>query len=228
MPNEFPWIVWLAENGRYFCDGSIISERYILTAAHCADGLSASAASVVIGDHSKSTADSGQFTVGVEAVIVHEGWNPSRIENDIAVLRLNQNLNFTSSWKVQKVCLPTDCSDCQPQSNAYVAGWGRLSMNNALPDTLQKAVINMVPDATCAAFWGTLHESFTCAGWDAGGVGVCSGDSGGPMMSHQDGHFTQCGIVSFGSAYGCATNFAYDVYAKVCALMDWIRANTDV
>ena len=32
---EWPWIAALLNNGRQFCGGSLITDRHILTAAHC-------------------------------------------------------------------------------------------------------------------------------------------------------------------------------------------------
>ena len=36
--HEFPWAVALLEGGWHVCGGSVISDRYVLTAAHCVYG----------------------------------------------------------------------------------------------------------------------------------------------------------------------------------------------
>jgi len=36
--NEFPWIVALIKRGKFYCAGSLITRRHVITAAHCADG----------------------------------------------------------------------------------------------------------------------------------------------------------------------------------------------
>merc|ERR1711990_1339725 len=38
--NEWPWQVALFIDNAWFCGGALISENYVMTAAHCADGAS--------------------------------------------------------------------------------------------------------------------------------------------------------------------------------------------
>lgn len=52
---EFPWQVSIQiNNGRSYvhnCGGAIINEYWIITAAHCIDGLSERTTSIVAGKH---------------------------------------------------------------------------------------------------------------------------------------------------------------------------------
>merc|ERR1739845_240978 len=77
-PHEFPWQVGLFFNG-YFCGGSIISEKYILTAAHCADGVYSH--EVVIGAH--EIRDSSNTIINAYGPTVHPEWDSFSLSNDL-------------------------------------------------------------------------------------------------------------------------------------------------
>ena len=34
-PNEYPWMVAFYYSGKLYCSGSLVNDRYIITAAHC-------------------------------------------------------------------------------------------------------------------------------------------------------------------------------------------------
>jgi len=118
-PHEFPWQVGLFFNG-YFCGGSIISEKYILTAAHCADGVYSH--EVVIGAH--EIRDSSNTIINAYGPTVHPEWDSFSLSNDLAILELETEINWAEFGdNAAPNCLATS-GDYSGQT-ALVSGWGR-------------------------------------------------------------------------------------------------------
>merc|ERR1712013_483872 len=88
-----PWAVSLErESGAYFCGGSIISNRYIVTAAHCV--TKGQRVWVHIGDHDKTTS-SETNSIRIEGrAKPHPKYNEANYENDIAIIKLDKEINF--------------------------------------------------------------------------------------------------------------------------------------
>merc|ERR1712099_103446 len=91
-PHQFPWQVGLFFDG-YFCGGSIISEEYILTAAHCADGVFHH--EVVIGAH--EIRDPSNHIIDAYSPTVHPDWDSYNLANDLAILKLDTPIDFSSN-----------------------------------------------------------------------------------------------------------------------------------
>merc|ERR1711890_138501 len=120
-PHEFPWQVGLFFDG-YFCGGSIISETYILTAAHCADGVFKH--EVVIGAH--EIRDSSNVKINAYGPTVHPEWDSFSLSNDLAILELESPIDWASfGGNARPSCLATS-GDYSGQT-ALVSGWGRPS-----------------------------------------------------------------------------------------------------
>merc|ERR1712186_217906 len=120
-PHQFPWQVGLFFDG-YFCGGSIISEKYILTAAHCADGVFKH--TVVVGAHDIRASDNLEITA--YSPTVHPEWSPSTLSNDLAILERSENIDFESlNGNARPNCL-AQSGDYSGQK-ALVSGWGRES-----------------------------------------------------------------------------------------------------
>ena len=223
QPNQYPWLVQLSMG----CGGSIISSRYILTAAHCTYGRSASQITIAFAEHDRGSTEVGEFTRGVTRIIQHSQFNPSTLDYDFALLEIaGSPLDFTSSWKVQKVCLPTSCSDgCAPNTFAYIAGWGSTVEGGFGATVLQSAYVKIQEQSVCQNQYPLedITDRMVCAGYVEGGIDTCQGDSGGPMMTMEDGFYKLCGVVSWG--YGCARPEQFGVYAKVCQITSWLQAN---
>merc|ERR1712238_163219 len=76
-----------------------------------------------------------------------------------------------------------------------------------------------------ALSFNTITNSMICAGLPNGGKDSCQGDSGGPFICRKDGKAVLTGVVSFG--IGCALADYPGVYARVTAVLDWVKANME-
>ncbi|NWH75572.1 CTRC protein, partial [Piaya cayana] len=224
-PHSWPWQISLQydRNGewRHTCGGTLISSNWVLTAAHCIS--SGTTYRVVLGKQDLSVEDEpGSLAVGVEKIIVHEKWNSFLIINDIALIKLAEEVQ--TSETIQPACLPPAGSILENDYPCYVTGWGRIRTNGPLADVLQQALLPVVDYETCSQsnWWGNnVRTTMVCAGGD-GVVSGCNGDSGGPLNCQRDGVWEVDGIVSFGSGLSCNMIRKPTVFTRVSAFSDWI------
>ncbi|CAH0728251.1 unnamed protein product, partial [Brenthis ino] len=243
---EFPWMALIYHkdnNGQALldCGGSVISSRYILTAAHCV--YDKTITRVRVGDFNikKQRYCQGAYPyyecelkpqeLQVEKPIVHEKYSKDHyLINDIALLRVNKSIDF-SFRNVKPICLPVwkEIRNINLNGKAsVVAGWGLMD-DGKRSDILQKVTIPIKPETECANYFSrdsnrkhSLHKIF-CAGEI--GKDSCNGDSGGPLMIfdkiYDDNYrMIQFGIVSYGSQM-CGYE-APGVYTSVPKYMKWI------
>jgi len=217
-PHEFPWQVGLFFDG-YFCGGTIISEKYILTAAHCADGVYSH--EVVIGAH--EIRDPSNTIINAYSPTVHPEWDSFSLSNDLAILELDTEIDWAEFGdNAAPNCLATS-GDFSGQT-ALVSGWGRPSDNaGGISDVLRKVEAPVMSQSECESYWGNLNEGIVCINTE-GGHSSCNGDSGGPL-SIPGSVYEQIGIVSFGSAAGCEIG-APAGFSEVAKYIDWISSVT--
>jgi len=221
---DYPYIVSLQEDGfGHFCGGSLIADKYVLTAAHCVgDGVD----SVYVGLlDQKNTSSAENFKV--VNIFVHPKNNSSTNDYDFAILELAQSSSF------KPVALnETEISFSAARPIlATTAGWGTTSSgSSSLPDVLRHVSVPLVTTADCnakASYNGEITDSMICAGYKAGGKDSCQGDSGGPLVVTQaDGTTVLAGVVSWGE--GCAWKDKYGVYGKVSHVTNWIKATAGI
>nr|CAD7195779.1 unnamed protein product [Timema douglasi] len=206
--------------GSHSCGASIISADWVLTAAHCVYGRSASILAVRAGS---SIRNSGGTLHYFEKVIIHQDYDDDYLANDIAVIKVNTSFEFGPS--VQPVALPIQNETLTPGTLVVVTGWGSTNASaEALSQSkvLRKVEVAVVDDETCHRELAnyTFYPSMICAGVEQGGKDACMGDSGGPMVTEGKLY----GVVSWGPEK-CAEPRQPGVYTKTSVFRDWILAS---
>ncbi|CAF4764222.1 unnamed protein product [Pieris macdunnoughi] len=205
------------KNNWTFCGAAVISDRWILTAAHCVEGRQPSEFTVVVGTLSRTK---GGTTYEISKVITHKEYKkPDRFKNDIAVISTKKAIEFNKN--VQPLPLPK--KDITAGLSCILSGWGKLGRNRSSPDKLQYLYVKTLTGDECNKYFKgrspvTINSSQMCT-LNKGGEGTCQGDSGGSLVCNG----TSAGIVSFN--WPCANNFP-DAYANTYYYNSWIEENT--
>uniref|UniRef100_T1J326 Peptidase S1 domain-containing protein n=1 Tax=Strigamia maritima TaxID=126957 RepID=T1J326_STRMM len=222
--NEYPWQAGIStRTGYLFCGGTLINDRYILTAAHCTRGRSASSLLILLGEHDTTTSsESKSIKVDVSDIIRHPRYDTVNNNNDIALLRLRQKIRFNHAMKPP--CFPKQGT--QYTGEAVVTGWGAIKEGGKVTGILQEVSLPVLHLDKCRSAYGNelITENMLCAGLPEGGKDSCQGDSGGPMVWENNNRWHLIGIVSWG--YGCARPNTPGVYTRVDKFLTWIEENT--
>ncbi|XP_073337960.1 mannan-binding lectin serine protease 1 isoform X2 [Pagrus major] len=226
-PGLFPWQVLLSvedlsrvPEDRWFGSGALLSESWVLTAAHVLRSQRRDTSVVPVApEHVKvflGLHDAGDKRVAtnrsVEQIFLHPDFQPDNYNNDIALLRLTERVEFTQL--IQPVCLPPphskdDPPSPLPNSLGVVAGWGISNLNTSsssssssssgappsltsdlglTSDLLQFVKLPVVSQDECEASYASrsvtynITDKMFCAGFFEGGQDTCLGDSGGAFV----------------------------------------------
>uniref|UniRef100_A0A663MN43 Peptidase S1 domain-containing protein n=1 Tax=Athene cunicularia TaxID=194338 RepID=A0A663MN43_ATHCN len=201
---EFPWQVSLRENNEHFCGAAILTEKWLVSAAHC---------------FRIQGSESGAVKMGIARIIPHPSYNTDTADYDVAVLELARPVTFTKY--IQPVCLPDAGHHFPARKKCLISGWGTRE-GMVKPEFLQKATVELLDQTLCSSLYShALTDRMMCAGYLEGKVDSCQGDSGGPLVCQEpSGKFFLAGIVSWG--IGCAEARRPGVYTRITKLRDWI------
>ncbi|XP_037026331.1 CLIP domain-containing serine protease 2-like isoform X2 [Bradysia coprophila] len=219
-----------ASPNTYQCAGSLINNRYVLTAAHCLakkDKLT----QVHLGKYSSNAHENcvddecvhPTVTVGIDDVIIHENYTATTKFNDIALIRLSTIVYYTDF--IKPICLPSTVGLIPNDATREISGWGRGAQSSGK----QMIYIPRNNFTACAErmhrLSTTIHEETQICAGDIANRGACAGDSGGPLMAVSNNTYAIEGIIS--SGYDICEkdkNYSYPIiFTKVAAFESWIK-----
>merc|ERR1712212_1375562 len=226
--NEWPWQVALFIDDAWFCGGAIISENYVMTAAHCADG--ASYFDIMAGAHNvRASSEPHRVEITSYNGWTHPQWNTQDLSNDLALIELPSPIDFNDYIKPS--CLPSTGDTADEDELVTCTGWGKPSDSAGGISPVLRMVEDLpcISNSDCNAIYGIVGSGVVCID-TTGGKGSCNGDSGGPLVMKADmkaagQQWKQVGIVSFGSSAGCEVGYPAG-FTRTEYYLDWISSET--
>ncbi|CAG4926738.1 unnamed protein product [Colias eurytheme] len=203
----------------YFCSGTIISTEWILTAAFCFDSSRSSSKEIAVGVGSINLSRATLYPV--EKIIIHENFNETSLDNNIALVKLASELILNSN------VAPIDLAsmDTPPGTNCTLTGWGSYSSNPRNRDDLQVAYLDTISLDQCRKEKGgytyfSITERQLC-GERNEQRGVCQVEAGGPLAANDE----VVGIISCALLDRFRGNIHPYIFTNVYAYLDWISDN---
>jgi len=231
VPHSHPYQVALHitfGGGTGLCGGSVLTTRSALTAAHCPIGSSSTL--VIAGAHNRNVVEPNQQrrTVTSANYRIHAQYNPSNLNNDIAIL-ITPTPAFTFNAFVTATRRPAGAQlqELFVGDQARSTGWGRVTNTGATSAVLRKAYNFIITNAACAQVYGTavVFAGVLCIETAQSNQGTCNGDSGGVLSVQRGaGQWVQVGVTSFGAAAGCVAGFPSG-FARMTHHDAWINTN---
>jgi trypsin len=213
---EIPYQIALTDSVGPFCGGTLLDNRWVLTAAHCLGGRM----SAVAGEHRLGATNSNRQSRRVTRQIAHPQYNDRTTDFDIALLQLESGFNLNTCVRP----LPLPSSALGAGATCTISGWGATSEGGSGARTLQVASVRSMSNRDCTRNYGysstQITNNMVCAmnRNSNGQIDACQGDSGGPLACGSRAH----GAVSWG--VGCARPNYPGVYARSHFVLNWIRS----
>ncbi|XP_066503123.1 mast cell protease 4-like isoform X2 [Hoplias malabaricus] len=212
-PHSRPYMVSVQGNGEHVCGGFLVSDLFVMTAAHCwkESGLDKAEVTAVIGAHDLKSNDFER--IAVKEHHIHPEFHYPAPSNDIMLLKLGkstENIKNATNISISKLSKGMDGS-------CSIAGWGRIKTKGNTSNVLLETNVDVYKN--CKTFWN--YNNILCAGGKKGGL--CEGGIGGPLVCND----TAVGIASFTEKDKCDKPKKPNVHTNISAFMPWIKLIID-
>ncbi|ODN00708.1 Transmembrane protease serine 9 [Orchesella cincta] len=217
----WPWVAAIVrisktKSPKIVCGSSIISRKYLLTAAHCVEYMEQVGLDnfrVVLGTNDLSEGDS--FEMEISSVAAHPRFDEKTLANDIGLVELESPVEFSQS--ILPICLTPQIGVPYLNKSAIVAGWGSTSFGGSTTTMQMQIMVDVISNTECQTHYineTSITSSMMCA--RRTNKDSCQGDSGGPLFLLKEDSsdtYIQIGIVSFGK--GCADSKFPGIYTRL-------------
>uniref|UniRef100_A0A182PSJ7 Peptidase S1 domain-containing protein n=1 Tax=Anopheles epiroticus TaxID=199890 RepID=A0A182PSJ7_9DIPT len=235
---QFPWAAPIFDTGvpskpKYICGSTIITERHLVTAAHCMyDSIgierNANDLTTVPGMYNiDNFFDADLQERSVKKIFIHEEYyfeDSILVDSDIAVMLVDQPIVYNNV--VRPICLWSESDNLEQivGVKGFVSGWGVTEDGDAKYPSYVTATV--VDRRSCSRNLDKLiagSARLLCA--DGHGSVPCTGDSGSGLVIKRGQKYYIRGIVSVGqfdpNTLTCARN-KYVVYTDIAPFRYWL------
>ncbi|XP_033370309.1 transmembrane protease serine 6 isoform X3 [Parus major] len=224
VEGEWPWQASLQVRGRHICGGTLIADRWVVSAAHCFQDerlASPSIWTVYLGKYLQNATGHTEVSFKVIHLFLHPYYEEDSHDYDVALLQLDHPVII--SPLIQPICLPAPSHIFEPGLHCWITGWGALKEGGHISNVLQKVDVQLIQQNICSeAYYYMITPRMLCAGYYQGMKDACQGDSGGPLACKEpSGRWFLAGLVSWGM--GCARANHYGVYTRITQVLGWMN-----
>ncbi|XP_037360827.1 complement factor D [Talpa occidentalis] len=211
-----PYMASVQLDGRHVCGGFLVSERWVLSAAHCLEDMAEGKVQVLLGAHSLSQPEPSKRLYDVLRAVPHPDSRPDSTDHDLLLLQLSEQAALGPA--VQPLAWQREDRDVPAGSLCDVAGWGVVSHAGRRPDRLQHLALRVLDRAVCnqrAFHDGAITERMMCG--ESNRRDSCRGDSGGPLVCAGVAE----AVVSSGARV-CGNPKKPGIYTRLASYAAWI------